>query len=495
MSSDTAKGAEGEASSPRGPAPQPSLITPVDEGSNPVYAVELPIFEGPLDLLLHLVRRHELDILDIPIAFVTEKYLEYLEVMRALDIEIAGDYLVMAATLAYLKSRELVPQQDAEEEESDGEDEDGEDPREALIRRLIEYERFRAAGRELNEMPVAGRDVFTRGGSIDLPPLDPGMAPVTLFRLAEAYARVLQRAKISKSHEVVIERVTVRQRMEQLSLLLEERGDVEFDSLFLEREWSSVLELRQMLVVTLMSVLELVKLGIIGVQQPTDTATIRLLRRASYAAAMQALTGYDEDASFGEGAAPKPGEPTPAGGAPTAGAAPQPPPAAPASGSPVARDGDAALGEGRGDGLTDVGSVATRSRVDSAEGIEEREALAALDEEGVEDEPGWGVSAADDAPERHGLAERKGLAEREDELEDGPERRHGSPSEDDLEDRSVQRAFATGGSVESAGLEEREALAETEDELEDELEDGPEWSALEAVDPAERHGLPSAGDL
>ncbi|MEZ4383438.1 MAG: segregation/condensation protein A [Nannocystaceae bacterium] len=311
MGRDTAKGAD-EASSASEPAPRPSLITPREDEANQVYAVELPIFEGPLDLLLHLVRRHELDILDIPIAFVTEKYLEYLEVMRALDIEIAGDYLVMAATLAYLKSRELVPQQETEEEEAGEDDEDGEDPREALIRRLIEYERFRAAGRELNEMPVAGRDVFTRGGSIDLPPLDPGMAPVTLFRLAEAYARVLQRAKISKSHEVVIERVTVRQRMEQLSLILEERGDVEFDSLFLEREWGSVLELRQMLVVTLMSVLELVKLGIIGVRQPTDAATIRLLRRASHAAAMQALTGYDEDASFGDTPAkpPAPGAAT-----------------------------------------------------------------------------------------------------------------------------------------------------------------------------------------
>lgn len=311
MTSEAAKGAGG------GPSPATTMITPAEPADQAtptrvrakpvtprpsrVYAVELPSFEGPLDLLLHLVRRHELDILDIPIAFVTEKYLEYLSIMRALDIEILGDYLVMAATLAYLKSRELVPQQTSEEEGGDEDDEDGEDPREALIRRLIEYERFRAAGRELNEMPVIGRDVFARGGNIDLPPLDPGMAPVTLFRLTEAYARVLQRAQINKSHVVQLERVTVRQRMEQLSLLLEERESVDFESLFLEQEWGSVEELRQMLVVTLMSVLELVKLGIIGVRQAHDTESIHLQRRASYAEAMKALTSYSEDDSFGEG--------------------------------------------------------------------------------------------------------------------------------------------------------------------------------------------------
>jgi len=311
VTSEAAKGADGE------PSPAKTIITPAEPADQAtptrvrakpvtprpsrVYAVELPSFEGPLDLLLHLVRRHELDILDIPIAFVTEKYLEYLSIMRALDIEILGDYLVMAATLAYLKSRELVPQQASEEEGGEEDDEDGEDPREALIRRLIEYERFRAAGRELNEMPVIGRDVFARGGSIDLPPLDPGMAPVTLFRLTEAYARVLARAQINKSHEVQLERVTVRQRMEQLSLLLEERESVEFESLFLEQEWGSVEELRQMLVVTLMSVLELVKLGIIGVRQAHETESIHLQKRASHAEAMKALTSYSEDDSFGEG--------------------------------------------------------------------------------------------------------------------------------------------------------------------------------------------------
>ena len=275
-----------------------------DPRQQAIYAVDLPIFEGPLDLLLHLVRRHELDILDIPIAFITQRYLEYLALMRALDVEIAGEYLVMAATLAYLKSRELLPRQEAEGAGGEASDEDGVDPREALIRRLVEYERFRAASAELDAMPVSGRDTFGRGRDIDLPPLDPGMAPVTLFRLAEAYARVLQRARISKSHEVTIEAVTVRQRMEQLSLLLEERGEVDFEGLFLGRTWRSAAELRAMLVVTLMSILEMVKMGLAGVYQAPETAAIRISRRASHAQALAAIAGYDEESSFGEAARP-----------------------------------------------------------------------------------------------------------------------------------------------------------------------------------------------
>ncbi len=302
-----------------------------------IYAVDLPIFEGPLDLLLHLVRRHELDILDIPIAFITQKYLEYLELMRALDVEIAGEYLVMAATLAYLKSRELLPRQDAEGEGVEGEEE-GVDPREALIRRLVEYERFRAASAELDSMPVSGRDTFGRGRDIDLPPVDPGMAPVTLFRLAEAYARVLQRARISKSHEVMIEAVTVRQRMEQLSLLLQERENLDFEGLFLGRTWASAAELRAMLVVTLMSVLEMVKMGLVGVQQVPETTTITISRRSTHQHALALIAGYDEESSFGDAAA------KPAAGASTSPAEAASPPAPEASeaGAPDQSEGTAA---------------------------------------------------------------------------------------------------------------------------------------------------------
>ncbi|MFZ6179423.1 segregation/condensation protein A [Nannocystis pusilla] len=273
--------------------------------ASPIYSVELEVFEGPLDLLLHLVRKHELDILDIPISFVAEKYLEYLDVMRQLDLEIAGDYLVMAATLAYLKSRELLPPEPRSSEAGQSEEEEGEDPREALIRRLVEYERFKQAAAELDSLPVSGRDVFARGAELVMPPIDPGLAPVSLFNLAEAYYRVLTRAKVKSTHEVQIEAVTVAQRIKQLALILDEKPHFEFEELFLNRTWNSERELRAMLVVTLMSILEMVKLGVAGVQQPLDSTAIRIYRRASAQETQQALADYDEDASFG---APKPKE-------------------------------------------------------------------------------------------------------------------------------------------------------------------------------------------
>ena len=281
-----------------------------EAGKAAIYSVELSMFEGPLDLLLHLVRRHELDILDIPISFVAEKYLEYLHLMRALDLEVAGDYLVMAATLAWLKSRELLPPEPREGEAAGADDEEGEDPREALIRRLVEYERFKSAAAELDAMPVSGRDVFARGADIDVPPLDPGLAPVTLFRLAEAYYRVLTRAKINKTHDVTIEAVTVAQRMQQLTLMLDERQEFDFEGLFLSRTWASETELRSMLVVTLMSVLELVKLGVARVQQVPDTDAIRVYRLVASEEARKLIETYDEEQSFGAPVEPGPAQPT-----------------------------------------------------------------------------------------------------------------------------------------------------------------------------------------
>ncbi|MCA9694605.1 MAG: segregation/condensation protein A, partial [Myxococcales bacterium] len=258
---------------------------------DPTYFVNLGVFEGPLDLLLHLVRRHELDILDIPISFICEKYLEYLEFMRALDLEIAGDYLVMAATLAYLKSRELLPSE-PEEVEEENEEGEVEDPREALIRRLLEYEKFKAAAHDLDALPVTGRDIFERGHEVARPDIDPGLAPISLFRLAEAYQRVLSRAKIRKSHEVTLEPISVPQRMQQLTLLLDRQGSFDFEALFLERTWSSEHELRSMLVVTLMSLLELAKIGVIHVQQMGEEAAIRISRRLDAVSARAALRDF-----------------------------------------------------------------------------------------------------------------------------------------------------------------------------------------------------------
>ncbi|HWB78586.1 MAG TPA: segregation/condensation protein A [Nannocystaceae bacterium] len=281
-------------------APGAAIDVPGGDGR---CEVELPQFEGPLDLLLHLVRRHELDILDIPISFVCEKYLEYLEFMRALDLEAAGEYLVMAATLAYLKSRELVPSQpeDAEVAAAAGETTD---PRADLIARLLAYQSYRDAAARLDRLPISGRDVFDRGAVVDVPPLDSGLAPITLYRLAEAYQRVLERARVLKSHEIVLERISVATRMQQLTAVLIERSRFEFEQLFLESSWSSEQELRAMLIVTLMSVLELVRLGVARVHQPEGSETLLIERSATAEEAERALAGYDEAVSFGRPAPP-----------------------------------------------------------------------------------------------------------------------------------------------------------------------------------------------
>src|SRR3954454_7293182 len=166
------------------------------------YSVALPSFEGPLDLLLHLCQKHELNILDIPIGFVTEKYLEHLAVMTLMNLDVASEYLVMAATLAHIKSKMLLPAPPPGQEDEETEDE--EDPRESLIRRLLEYQKYKKAGEDLAARGVAGRDVFQRGSSIDeavqtgLPPL----AQVPLFSLLEAFQNVLSKSKIKLSHDI-----------------------------------------------------------------------------------------------------------------------------------------------------------------------------------------------------------------------------------------------------------------------------------------------------
>jgi segregation and condensation protein A len=263
------------------------------------YVVELGVFEGPLDLLLHLVRRHELDILDLPISFICEKYLEYLEFMRALDLEVAGEYLVMAATLAYLKSRELLPRPEMAPAEAGGEAV-GVDPRDELVRRLLAYQTFRDAADRINQRPVSGRDVFVRGGDVGIEPQDAGLAPVTLFRLAEAFQRVLERARVRKSHEVILERVTLGQRMQQLALLLDGVTSVEFEGLFLGREWESEAELRAALVVTLVATLELVKMGLVRVHQPQAAEGIRIDRTEDWERLRASVDAYDDATTFGD---------------------------------------------------------------------------------------------------------------------------------------------------------------------------------------------------
>jgi segregation and condensation protein A len=221
------------------------------------YAVALPSFEGPLDLLLHLCQKHELNILEIPISFVTEKYLEYLAVMQLMQLDIASEYLVMAATLAHIKSRELLPTPPPGQEDDPLADEEG-DPREALIRRLLEYQKYKQAAADLAGRGVAGRDVFLRGAVVG-ERAETGPAPLAelpLYAIVEAFQRVLDRSKVKLSHEVVTERVSLGDRIHELIDLLRVRRRVVFDELF---EGASS---KADLVITFLALLEMTRLRV-----------------------------------------------------------------------------------------------------------------------------------------------------------------------------------------------------------------------------------------
>ncbi len=203
-----------------------------DAGAH-AWSLQLPQFEGPLDLLLHLCQKHELNVLDIPVAFVTEKYLEHLAVMELMHLELAAEYLVMAATLVHIKSKMLLPSPPPEQEDETAA-EDEIDPREALIKRLLEYQKYKHAAEELSARGVSGRDVFPRGTALEdaansgLPPL----AEVPLFALVDAFQRVLDRTKVKLTHDIVADRISVTDRIVELSDLLGKRARFGFEEIF-----------------------------------------------------------------------------------------------------------------------------------------------------------------------------------------------------------------------------------------------------------------------
>jgi segregation and condensation protein A len=249
------------------------------------YQVALPDFEGPLDLLLHLVKKHELSIIDIPIAFITDQYLKMLDLMRALNLDVAGEYLLMAATLAHLKSRELVPPDpnEAAAPSDDGDGEEGADPRQELIRRLLEYQKYREAASQLGDRPVTGRNVWPRGASAEevagLHVLGAGapLAEVPVFRLIESLERVLSRAKVSFTHDVVVDRISISDRIHQLSERLEREGTFTFESCF-DLDGDNV---KGQVVVTLLAILEMTRLKMIKLMQADARGSIYISRAAA----------------------------------------------------------------------------------------------------------------------------------------------------------------------------------------------------------------------
>jgi segregation and condensation protein A len=195
-----------------------------------VFRLELGSFEGLLDLLLHLIQSHELNILDLPIAFITEKYLAYLGMMEELALDVVSEYLVMAATLAHIKSKMLLPAPPAGQDDDSLEPEA--DPREELVRRLLEYQKYKAAAEQLASRGIAGRDVFTRGAPAEEARGDAPLGGMTLFQLLDAFNRVLKRANAELSREITAERITIQDRIQEILDLLKERKRVEFEELF-----------------------------------------------------------------------------------------------------------------------------------------------------------------------------------------------------------------------------------------------------------------------
>lgn len=241
------------------------------------YQVHLDFFEGPLDLLLHLVKKHELEIFDIPVAFIAKKYLEYLDLMRSLNLDIAGEFLLMAATLAHIKSKEMLPPSD--EEEGDEDDEDSEDPKKALIQRLLEYQKYKDAAGRLGELPQLQRSVWTHpmSGS-DTENKQHPLAEVGLFKLLEVFNDVLAKAKPELTHDVVVDRVSLATRISQLSDQLKVRRRMTFLECFKTICDSEDMEFRKVvrmsLVTTLLAILEMARLRMIRVRQASPEGEI-----------------------------------------------------------------------------------------------------------------------------------------------------------------------------------------------------------------------------
>lgn len=231
----------------------------------PPHALEvfLEAFEGPLDLLLYLIKRQNLDILNIPIAEITRQYMVYVELMKVVHLELAGEYLVMAAMLAEIKSRMLLPRQ-SEEEGEEG------DPRAELIRRLQEYERYRQAAEDIEELPRTGRDTFPITVSMTERHSERPVPQVDLRDILLAMADVLRRADMFAHHQVHREPLSIRERMTQILERIRPDSFIEFTSLF------TVDEGRRGVVVSLMAVLELIKQSMIELIQTEPFGAIHV---------------------------------------------------------------------------------------------------------------------------------------------------------------------------------------------------------------------------
>jgi segregation and condensation protein A len=229
-------------------------------------------FEGPLDLLLHLIKQHEMDIYDIPIAVVTRQYLEYLDILTELNLDVAGEFLVMAATLIHIKSRMLLPRPDPSQEQAD------EDPREALVRRLLEHQRFKAAAELLHEKEIQRSAQWGRPDERVAAVVGEAPEPeieADLFSLMTAFRQVLERARRRPQVPLPPEQISIEVRIEQLLARLSETEACGFEELFAD------VDSRSGMIVTFLALLEMIRLRRVRVIQPGGAGPIRVYRVAS----------------------------------------------------------------------------------------------------------------------------------------------------------------------------------------------------------------------
>lgn len=228
------------------------------------YQVELEIFEGPLDLLLHLIKEQELDIYDIPIARITDQYLRYLEMMKDLNINVAGEFLVMASTLIFIKSRVLLPPEPGDQEE------EAEDPRQELVNQLLEHEKFKKAASLLHDQQVVALSVWPRGDN-EFEEEEKEAVSVNVFDLIQAFHRIVERYQDNITVEVEHEAVSLEQKLAELRSLLSLQREILF-STFLERTVS-----RLHLVVTFFALLEMARTGEVRLLQSMTFEDIRIV--------------------------------------------------------------------------------------------------------------------------------------------------------------------------------------------------------------------------
>ncbi len=232
------------------------------------YAIKLDIFEGPLDLLLYLIKKNEIDIYNIPVALITEQYLQYLKMIKSLNLDLAGEYLVMAATLIHIKSRMLLPEPEEPEEEE-------EDPRAELVRQLLEYQAFKEAAANLSSRPILDRDVFTRAAFLPeeiekLPPGEEELIEVSIFELIEAFHRLVTRIDKKELLEIDLEKMSVTDIINDILERLSNEKNMTFEELLGERKE------RWRIIYTFLALLELIKLKMVKAYQTSAFGVIRI---------------------------------------------------------------------------------------------------------------------------------------------------------------------------------------------------------------------------